>query len=56
MGALGALFCTNSKSGPVPRSGYFERASKVSAEVEKEFLGGFGVAKGRGIMKTHVKL
>mmetsp|Transcript_13455 Transcript_13455/g.29422 ORF Transcript_13455/g.29422 Transcript_13455/m.29422 type:complete len:317 (-) Transcript_13455:934-1884(-) len=35
---LGALFCTNSNSEPLPSSLYLERASKVSAEVEKEFM------------------
>mmetsp|Transcript_124210 Transcript_124210/g.322650 ORF Transcript_124210/g.322650 Transcript_124210/m.322650 type:complete len:208 (-) Transcript_124210:259-882(-) len=35
---FGALFCTNSKSAPVPRSAYFERASRVSADVAKEFI------------------
>jgi len=37
--ALGALFCTNSSLSPVPKSGYLAKACRVSAEVEKEFLG-----------------
>ena len=36
--SLGALFCTNSRSSPVPSSGYLLSASNVSEDVEKEFL------------------
>mmetsp|Transcript_52794 Transcript_52794/g.141396 ORF Transcript_52794/g.141396 Transcript_52794/m.141396 type:complete len:236 (-) Transcript_52794:431-1138(-) len=35
---FGALFCTNSRSAPVPSSGYSAKAARVSAEVEKEFM------------------
>mmetsp|Transcript_24815 Transcript_24815/g.57274 ORF Transcript_24815/g.57274 Transcript_24815/m.57274 type:complete len:202 (-) Transcript_24815:116-721(-) len=35
---LGALFWTNSRSSPVPRAVYLERAASVSSEVEKEFI------------------
>mmetsp|Transcript_36542 Transcript_36542/g.85648 ORF Transcript_36542/g.85648 Transcript_36542/m.85648 type:complete len:227 (+) Transcript_36542:1031-1711(+) len=35
---LGALFCTNSRSEPVPKEVYFDKAASVSAEVEKEFI------------------
>merc|ERR1719330_257124 len=35
---FGALFCTNSRSLPEPNSGYLANASKVSFEVEKEFI------------------
>mmetsp|Transcript_52885 Transcript_52885/g.123770 ORF Transcript_52885/g.123770 Transcript_52885/m.123770 type:complete len:254 (-) Transcript_52885:19-780(-) len=35
---FGALFCTNSKSLPVPKSLYLDRASSVSEDVEKEFM------------------
>mmetsp|Transcript_77956 Transcript_77956/g.241633 ORF Transcript_77956/g.241633 Transcript_77956/m.241633 type:complete len:236 (+) Transcript_77956:551-1258(+) len=35
---LGALFWTNSRSEPVPRSAYLDRAARVSADVENEFM------------------
>jgi len=35
---FGALFCTNSKSEPVPRSGYLLSAALVSSDVENEFI------------------
>mmetsp|Transcript_110629 Transcript_110629/g.202761 ORF Transcript_110629/g.202761 Transcript_110629/m.202761 type:complete len:295 (-) Transcript_110629:236-1120(-) len=35
---FGALFCTNSRSAPVPNAGYLESASNVSVEVAKEFM------------------
>mmetsp|Transcript_83677 Transcript_83677/g.240509 ORF Transcript_83677/g.240509 Transcript_83677/m.240509 type:complete len:266 (-) Transcript_83677:560-1357(-) len=35
---LGALFCTNSRSAPLPSSSYEESASSVSADVANEFI------------------
>ena len=35
---FGALFCTNSRSLLVTSSGYSPKASKVSLEIEKEFI------------------